>query len=238
MVLDNIEETAKGLYELGCDTTIVTNGSLLANKMSIGKYITKLNLSLHSLDKNEYEKIVGRSNVYDDVIKNIKTFRKMYPSVEINLNYALIKCPEINEKIVSILEFAKENKVNVKFIELFPKNCQEWFPIENLHEILIKNNCQLLSENNRKSKFSNGTESFVYTTKCLCSRALDFTSPSEFCKHNNDLFITQDASIKLCRLLDDEINIASEIKERKTDALTQKLKKAFEVLGDGCPYER
>ena len=107
-----------------------------------------------------------------------------------------------------------------------------------MHKILLDDGHKLLCENNRKSKFSNGENSVIYTTKCLCSRALDFPSATKFCKSNNDLFIAQDGSIKLCRLLNDEINILKEIKDRNDANLIKKIKLSFKKLGNGCPYER
>lgn len=238
LILNNIEEIARKLAEEGCDITIVTNGSLLSNNTGIGNYIDKLNISLHSLNKDEYEKIVGRSNVFDRVIENIKKIRMMYPDLTININYALINSNDVYEKISKIIDFANVNNINVKFIELFPKSSKDYLPLEKLHEFLIKNGHLLLCQNNRKNKFTNGNNSFIYTTKCLCSRALDFASPADFCKHNNDLFIAQDGKVKLCRLMDEEVSLLEEIKNRDDKRLTKKLTLSFKRLGDNCPYER
>lgn len=103
---------------------------------------------------------------------------------------------------------------------------------------LIKNNHQLLEEGNRKNKFTNTDKSYIYTTKCLCSRALDFDSPSDFCHNNNDLFIAQDGTIQLCRLKSDEVTIIDETKNRQKTELIKKLKLSFDKLGKGCPYEK
>lgn len=238
LLLNNIVDVTKKLYFSGCKTTIVTNGSLLDKKLDIGKYIDKLNISLHSLNKDEYEKIVGKERTFDTVISNIYLFRNLYPDVEINLNYALIKKDNVFEETKNIIDFCRKNNINVKFIELFPKTSNDFLPLELLHNNLIKNDHILLKSGMRKNKFSNTDKSFIYTTKCLCSRALDFDSPSKFCHDNNDLFLSQDGSIKLCRILDDEVKILDEIKERDDEALVKKLKLSFSMLGNNCPYQK
>ena len=238
LILNTIEDIVRRLDAHGCDITVVTNGSLLSSNLSIGKYINKLNISLHSLNKKEYESIVGKNDIFNNVINNIKMIRDIYPDIEININYALINSADVYEKADAIINFAKENNINVKFIELFPKTSEDYLQLEELHKHLIENGHQLISQNNRKNKFQNCGSNMIYTTKCLCSRALDFPSPSEFCKNNNDLFIAQDGTIKLCRLLNEEISILEEIKDRDDEGLAKKLTLSFKRLGDNCPYDK
>lgn len=238
LISSNVLNIVRKLFYSGCKTTVVTNGSLLDKKMDIGRYISKLNISLHSLNKEEYEKIILRKGYFDKVINNIYLFRKYYPFVEINLNYALINKKNIFDDVNKIIDFCKTNKVNVKFIELFPKDCNDFLSIDLLHDNLIKNGKYLLSSDERKFKFFNSNDSFIYTTKCLCSRSLDYDDPSKFCHNNNDLFITLDGSIKVCRILDDEISILSEIKNRDDEEVSKKLRLSFSSLGSNCPYNK
>lgn len=237
-ILENIVDVVKSLDELGCELTIVTNGSYLEEKIEVCKYIKKLNISIHSLNKDEYEKIVGKEDTFEKVINSIKVVRSKYPNLEINLNYAFINCEKIYEKVADLIEFAKGNKLNIKFIELFPKNCKDFIPIENLQAFLLNNGHTILETNDRKTKFSNKKDSYIYTTKCFCSRALDFDSPSDFCNKNNDVFITPDGNAKVCRMKKDEIELMNDIKNKNEIELTKKLKKSFEKLGEGCIFEK
>lgn len=50
---------------------------------------------------------------FEKVINNIKIVRSKYPNLEISLNYAFINCENIYEKVTDLIEFAKENKLNV-----------------------------------------------------------------------------------------------------------------------------
>lgn len=237
-ILNGIEDTVKLISELGCDITIVTNGSYLDEKLEVCKYINKLNISLHSLNKCEYEKIVNKKDSFEKIMKNIKLVRREYPNLEINLNCAFIKCEKMYEKVLNVIEFARENSLNVKFIELFPKNCKDFMVIEELEDFLLGNGHRILETNDKKTKFSNTKNNYIYIMKCFCSKALDFESPSEFCNKNNDVFITPDGNAKVCRLRKDEINLLNDIKNRDEIKLSIKLKEAFKNLGKDCPFEK
>ena len=229
LLLNNIVDITKQLKGLGCKTTIVTNGSLLDKRKDIANYISKLNISLHSLKKE----------CLDKVINNIIMIRKKYPNVEINLNYALINDKELFKNIDDILMFAKENNVNIKFIELFPKKCKEYIALEEIHKYLQEKGYDLRETDERKNKFSNSYDkSYVYTTKCLCSRALDFESATAFCKKTNDIFITPEGNAKICRLKNEEIKLVDSIKKRDDIELGKRLKMAFEQMGNKCPLEK
>lgn len=163
------------------------------------------------------------------VLKPVKKIMALYPDIKIRLTSASTSI---------LIEDLYNHKIDI-MIDSPPINIDnENIVIEKLHEDLLKDNHQMLQQGKRKNKFSNSEKSFIYTTKCLCSRALDYDSPSEFCNKNNDLFIAQDGTIQLCRLIKNEINIIEELKNRDNKNLTKKLKLAFENLGKGCPYER
>lgn len=238
LLVKNIVDIARSLYERGCKTTIVTNGSLLNKNFEIGKYISKINISLHTLEEKEYEKIVGKEDQFNVVINNIKEFRKMYPNIEINLNYALIKKENLIDELNQIIGFATENKLNIKFIELFPKGKENFVPLEFLHEYLVETGFVNADLDTRKDKFVNQNNCTVYTTKCLCSKAMDYDYPSDFCNKNNDLFLTQDGVINLCRETEEAISIFEEVKNRQEDLLQKKLVKSLSSLGTNCICEK
>lgn len=227
----------KELYKCGCNTTIVTNGSLLLEKIEVCKYIKKLNISLHSLKKQIYENITDTKNEYENVIHGISIVREKYPSLEININYAITYSPqvEMNKKIKDILEFARKHSVNIKFIEIFPRNNKTFFEIEKLEEILINNKCEFVKNENRKKLYLYKNNK-VYITKCLCANALEYEDSEKFCNQNNDLFIAQDGTIKPCRLQHYEISIYDDIKNRNEENLFNSLKVALNNLGKNCPY--
>lgn len=236
---EDLNSIVKDLYESGCNITVVTNGSLLNKKLEVCKYLKKLNISLHSLEKEVYENITGTKNNYEKVIKNIELVRSEYPLLEININYAITysTIEEMHRKIKDILEFAKKYSVNVKFIEIFPRSDKSFYKLEELEEILIENKCNFIEEENRKKIFSYKNNK-VYTTKCLCASAVEYDRPEEFCYKNNDLFIAQDGTIKPCRVQKYEISIYDAVKNRDEKKLISLLQKALDTLGNNCPYKK
>ena len=62
LVRKDIQEIVKALYDEDAKITIVTNGELLNKNVDILKYIHRINLSIHSLVPEQYDKIVRRKN--------------------------------------------------------------------------------------------------------------------------------------------------------------------------------
>lgn len=66
--------------------------------------------------------------------------------------------------------------------------------------------------------------------------ATDYYNPNSFCNANNDLFITPDGKIKMCRNNTTTIDILNEIKNKDANKLKQKFELANEMLGKTCPF--
>ena len=79
MVRKDVIEIAKKLYQNGAKITLVTNGYLLDKKIDICKYLKRINLSIHTLNRESYEKIVCVKNTYNKVIENIKNVSTSCP---------------------------------------------------------------------------------------------------------------------------------------------------------------
>ena len=125
----NIIELCKKLHYAGGKITIVTNGYLLMDKIDLLKYVDRINISIHTLNEQKYNEIVGLENVFGKVIHGLKMVRKLYPDLEIRLNIT----PTVNnwsaELLKEILGFSKELKASVKFTELFPNTESDCIPV-------------------------------------------------------------------------------------------------------------
>tara|TARA_R110001592_G_scaffold85144_3_gene251450 strand:+ start:6896 stop:7798 length:903 start_codon:yes stop_codon:yes gene_type:complete len=99
---------------------ITSNGTLLQNHIPKLKElgITKINLSIDSLNKERFHKITRR----DDFDKVIQTFHMLIDNgFKIKLNAVIMK--GINtQDIISLAELAKDYPVDVRFIEEMPFN--------------------------------------------------------------------------------------------------------------------
>lgn len=99
---------------------ITSNGTLLQKHIAKLKElgITKINLSIDSLDKERFHKITRR----DDFEKVMQTFHLLIENgFQIKLNAVIMK--GINEQdIIPLAELAKDYPVDVRFIEEMPFN--------------------------------------------------------------------------------------------------------------------
>ncbi len=99
---------------------ITSNGTLLQKHIPKLKQlgITKINLSIDSLDKERFHKITRR----DDFDKVMQTFHLLVDNgFKIKLNAVIMK--GINtQDIIPLAELAKDNPVDVRFIEEMPFN--------------------------------------------------------------------------------------------------------------------
>lgn len=72
LLTNNLREIVTALKAKGAIVKITTNGYLLNENMWMGEFIDKLNISVHSLKKEKYEKISNIKGSYEKVIDAIK----------------------------------------------------------------------------------------------------------------------------------------------------------------------
>ncbi|HJJ10089.1 MAG TPA: LysR substrate-binding domain-containing protein [Clostridiaceae bacterium] len=137
LLRDDIQDLLIKLKQKNAKITMTTNGYLLDKNIEIGNLLNKLNISVHSLNKEKFEELCGKKDSFEKVINNIKMFRAQYPTLNIGINTTIIKGINSDEKeIEELIEMAGLLKVELKFIELYPKNAKEFVPIHTLEPIL------------------------------------------------------------------------------------------------------
>lgn len=234
---DDIEDIFKFLYRNGASVRVTTNGYLLNQKESICKYLKKINISIHSLDKEKYKKIINRDVDINDILNSIKSIREKYPDLDIIIDVTLVKGINTDkDDILGFIELAKRLKIKIKFVELFLKKKDYLYEIEKVKQILKDNNFVKKREFTRKVEYKNG-DTTIYLAKCFCNIECNDIKKGEFCNKYNDLFITPDGKIRICRLKDTEIDILQELKEKNEEKLLAKLNQAYDIMGKGCLAE-
>lgn len=234
LLRSDIIDIAKKLFYNSGKVTLATNGFLLEDRMAIGNYIDRLNVSIHSLNPKTYELITQRSGAFNKVINSLIDFRQNFPSIKIRLNSTLLRGYNFSkEAIEEVLKFANRIDASVKFVELYPPTADEFVPVKSMENYLLRHKFLPIASTTRKKDYSDGLCQ-VGLTKIFCSSASDYDDPSAYCAANNDLFISPDGRIKPCRHNPKEIDILSEIKNRDSDGLYQKLSLAFSLLGQDC----
>lgn len=236
LLRDDIQDLLIKLKQKNAKITMTTNGYLLDKNIEIGNLLNKLNISVHSLIKEKFEELCGKKDSFEKVINNIKMFRAQYPTLNIGINTTIIKGINSDEKeIEELIEMAGLLKVELKFIELYPKNAKEFVPIHTLEPILKKLGFYIVKSEFRKNIYTNKKQ-IITLTRCTCSVVCDKANKKEACKNNNDLYITPDGKISLCRKIEDEIDILVQTKDKNNEELILRLDTALKQMGSSCKY--
>jgi DNA-binding transcriptional LysR family regulator/molybdenum cofactor biosynthesis enzyme MoaA len=213
---------------------ITTNGYLLDKQIDIGKYVDKVNISLHTLDKKVYENTSNLSLSFDKTIKNIRLLRSSYPLLNIGINMTWIN--NLNSSISdikNIINFVESIKGSLKIIELYPNTLPNYISLTQMGNYMEKLGFKFIEQSFRKTRYSNSIVD-VYLTKCTCTAALESNNAAKTCNENNDLYISMDGKIRLCIQSSDEMDICEEIKERDNNSLIEKINEALNNLGSHC----
>ncbi len=195
---------------------------MLDKKIEICKYINRINLSIHTLNSSNYEKIVCVKNTYNKVIDNIELVRKLYPNIQIRLNSTLIKGVNWSSKeLENLIEFSKSINSSIKFTELFPSIDENCVKEEEIAKKLLEYGYQKIEDDNRSRVYEKEKHK-IYLTRCVCSTAKLTYSPLKYCIECSDLYVNHDGTFAPCRLKKEKINFVDEL---KTDDITAILNK-------------
>lgn len=235
LIRRDIDKIIDSIYNLGIKLTIVSNGELISNHIETLKKIDRLNVSIHSFDKEKYSKIIQRNNKLERVLLNLAQLRNLNPDISIRINTTIIKNQnDTIEDYKRILKFAEDLKASIKIIELFSENNDEIVKIEEIKNMFLKLGFKIYNVYNHKIGLYNG-KTKVILSKIFCAAASNMYSPDKYCNINNDLFISPDGNIKLCRYIKEEVSILEEIKRRDIEGLNYKMNMAKNLLGKNCP---
>ena len=235
LIRKDIIDIVKKLKNVGANITITTNGFYLDEYESLGGYVDKINISMHTLNKENYEKINWKKGSYEKVINNIKRIRTLYPTLDIVINMTLLNGINSSiDEIKKMLEFISSLKIKLKIIEIYPISSSEFVSITSAAKILEGLNFELKEKKFRKNIYTNG-KSTVILEKCTCSAVKDCKiKDKNLCRINNDIYITPDLKISICRETNDEIDIYDDVINRKDSSIIKKIEESFEKMGKNC----
>lgn len=234
--IDNIIEK---IYNKNGKITIITNGELLLEHEKVIPYIKRINLSLHSLDKVKYEKIVNRIDKMEKILRNIAYIRNKYPNVDLRLNVVLTKgINDTEENIMELLNFAEKIGGSIKFIELYTIKKEDIVKLEFVEDILLKNNYKYYHSSNVSKKYMTNGKIDVVMSRIFCANAEKHFEPAYYCNKYNDLFVTPDGYVNICREKNDKISILNEVKKRDKEGLIRKMNEALNSIGKKCIFSK
>ncbi|MEE9910774.1 MAG: GTP 3',8-cyclase MoaA [Deltaproteobacteria bacterium] len=202
------------------DISLTTNGILLEQYADsiFQAGITRINISLDSLDKEKYFQITRGGNL-DDVFRGIAAAEKagFYP---IKINTVVLKGFNDSE-VVDFAQLALTKAFQVRFIEIMPisdvnaNQPDDFLPTNQLFT-RISQHFQLEPLAGKKSK-SDGPAR-IYKVKGGLGE-IGFINPvsDHFCSTCNRLRLTADGKLRACLLKDAEIDLRASLSRRCDD---------------------
>jgi len=208
------------------DISLTTNGILL-EQYAQGIFdagITRINISLDSLNKEKYFKITNGGNL-DAVLRGIAKAEQI-GFMPIKINAVAIKGFNDDE----VLDFAKlsvEKPFQVRFIELMPMGQSnsvygdDYLPLSQLMQ-KISSKYELEQVEIKESKSAGPAT--IFKVKGGMGE-LGFINPvsSHFCSNCNRLRLTADGRLRACLLKEEEIDLKKALSENCSDAVLESL---------------
>lgn len=198
LVRKNITKLIGDIHEIPGieDIAITTNGVLFAPMAEelAQAGLTRVNLSLDTTDPATFEKITG-TDAYAKVLQAMDAALKLGMKLKINC----VACRELNEKdIISVAELARNNPVDVRFIELMPIGCGKLFEGIGSDEILERLEEAFGNSSPVEKRLGNGPARYV-DFPGFAGR-IGFISPMshKFCGDCNRVRLTAEGMLKLC----------------------------------------
>ncbi|MBZ0203678.1 MAG: GTP 3',8-cyclase MoaA [Ignavibacteria bacterium] len=194
----NLIAELKPLHEsYGLDIGITTNGTLLKAHLDSLKQsgVTKLNISLDSLDKDKFCKITGKDK-FESVMDAVLL------AEEIGFQPLKINCVVMkginDDEILEFVDFVKNRNINIRFIEYMPFSGNKWCEGKFISYMEIKDiiekKFRLIAFGENNSEVANNYHIAGY--KGIVSFISSISN--HFCDGCNRLRITSEGSLKLC----------------------------------------
>lgn len=235
LLRDDIIDIVKELKKQSAIVDITTNGYYLDRYLKIGEYVDRINISIHTIDKTQYEVLSCLKNSFDKVIVNVKRLRAAYPTLDIVINMTLLKnLNASNSEIKKMIEFANTIKAKLKIIEIYPINSEKFVSIDKVVPLLEELGYRLKTNEFRKYTYSND-KNIIILEKCTCSVVKSHQNQRcTLCNANNDIYITPDLKISLCREKEIEIDLYDDVLKNRENSIIKKFEEACNIMGKNC----
>ncbi len=215
LVRKDFAEILRKLSTLGAEVAISTNGILVDKYISLFKEVgvTKINLSLDSLDPDKFKHITRRDH-FNKVMQNLDLL--FDEGFEVKINVVLMK--GFNEvEIVDFINFTQTRKVDVRFIEFMPFGGNDWKSekLVSLDEIVTLAKKAFGASLLKLKDHKNDTTKNFKIEGFLGKWGVISTVTSPFCAGCNRMRLTADGKMKNCLFSNNEMDLLSPLREGK-----------------------
>lgn len=210
---------------------LTTNGMLFDQFASDLKEagLSRVNFSLDTLNEETFSLITGNSGI-EMVLKNIFLAQSLSFPVKINC----VPTEWNKTELCDIANLAKENPIDVRFIELMPIGCafkMKGLSSDSVRKDLEKKFGELIPLEKNSSPSSPAK---LYKAKDFVGR-IGFISPIShaFCSQCNRLRLTADGMLKLCLCFDDSLDVKKILRsnlspDKMEEVLEEEIQQALE----------
>ena len=205
-LMDIIAGTRKAWPEI--ELCVTTNGILLDEALTdFKKYnVKRLNISLDTLSRQEFANITGR-DYFERVVSNIEKVLGM-DCFDVKINAVLRH--ETLKELDDFMEFFKEKKLTLRFIEMMP------FAKDDIREQVTSHDLLAALEKIGKVERSSNVDTkvakmynFKYSNQYNIKIGIIPPMSHNFCAHCNRLRLTSDGFLRTCLLSNKEYDLKS-----------------------------
>ena len=242
LIRDGIVDFIKKLHKLENikDITMTTNGFYLKNLVKELKQagLSSVNISLDTLNKEKFKKIAG-VDALNDVLSGIKEAINAGISTKIN---TVIQKGVNDDELFDIIELARNDKLNIRFIEMMPiGHGKESTGVSNI-EILerIKERYNFADDN---KKHGNGPAKYIKLEGFNGSIGFISAIHGKFCDNCNRIRFTSTGKLKPCLCYESNIDVKDILKnteigsEKKHNILKEKIRECIAGKPEAHAFE-
>lgn len=208
LIKKNFAKILGDISELPVELAITTNGILLDKYWNelVNANLTALNISLDSLQEERFNTI-SRRQYYKRIQNNIEG--AIHKGFNIKINVVLMKGVN-DDEIIDFIEFTKENKVSIRFIEFMPFDGNKWDWSKKVSEEEIIN---LVNSTYNKASIEklilppNSTSRNYKITGYKGEFGMISSVTNPFCDSCNRIRLTADGKLKNCLFSNNEIDL-------------------------------
>ena len=225
----NVLELFRQLSEISSirDIGVSTNGSLLAKRIETGETIAQAlvrlrvrsaNISLDTLDRETYRQITGR-DLLENTLEGIQAAKSAgFETVKLN---AVLMRGRNEHELASLVRYARQENLLVRFIELMPVSTSEvlsdanFLPTAKARRIIERDFGPLLPE----PEFRTNGPAVYYRFQDFPQRVgfIGAMTDLHFCEACNKLRLTCDGKLRPCLGSHLEFDIKSPLRQGASD---------------------
>ncbi len=222
-VADFIGELNKlpGVTDIGLSTNATLLAPLAQQLRAAG--VTKINISLDTLDGDLYRDLTGNGNLAD-CLAGIDA--AIATGVQVKLNAVLMKGKN-DDELLDLIEFAARKRVTLRFIELMPISTSEVLTDDNFISVaharrIIEQRYELVPDD---VKLGNGPAVYFRVNGLpIHIGFIGAMTNLHFCDTCNKVRLTADGKLRPCLGAHMEFDLKSVLRDRtKTDADLQRV---------------